>query len=56
LGKLKNYEVKLDIDETITPVVAKLFPLPFHTCEEVEKIVQKGVADGIFEKATGPTT
>jgi hypothetical protein len=56
LGKLKDFELKLDIDESIRPVVTKRFPLPFHTREEVEKIVQKGVTDDIFERATGPTT
>ena len=56
LGKLKDYEVKLDIDESVKPIVCKRYPLPFHTREAVEKIVQQGVADDVFEKATGPTT
>ena len=56
LGKLKDFEVKLDIDETVKPVVCKRYPLPFHIRGKVEEIVQQGVAEGVFEKATGPTT
>jgi hypothetical protein len=56
LGKLKNFEVKLDIDESIKPIVCKARPLPFHVCQEVDDIVKQGVADDVFEKATGPTT
>ena len=52
---MNDYEVKLDIDETVKPVVCKRYPLPFHVSAEVEKIVQKGVADGVFEKASGLT-
>ena len=56
LGKLKNFEVKLDIDESIKPIVCKARPLPFHGRQEVDNIVKQGVADDVFEKATGPTT
>ena len=45
-----------DIDESVKPVVCKRFPLPFHTSQQVEKIVQQGVSDDVFEKASGPTT
>ena len=56
LGKLKNFEVKLDIEESVKPTVCKRYPLPFQVSAEVEKIVQQGVADDVFEKASGPTT
>ena len=53
-GKLKDVQIKLDIDESIKLVVTKRYPLPFHIRDEVEKMVQQGVADDIFEKASGP--
>ena len=46
-GKLKDVQIKLNIDESVKPVVKKQYPLPFNICEEVEKMVQQGVADDI---------
>ena len=51
-GKLKDVQIMFDIDESVKPVVTKRYPMPFHIREEVEKMVQQGVADDIFEKAS----
>lgn len=55
LGKLKDYEVKLDIDESIEPVYMKHQRVPFHMRKQLEEVIQKGIENDVFEKADGPT-
>ena len=56
LGKLKDYQVKLDVDDSIKPVCVQSRPLPFHMREKMDLIIKKGIEDDIFEEASGPTT
>ncbi len=56
LGKLKGYQVKLDIDTSVKPVCVNIRPIPFNMRDKMEEVVQKGLLDGVFEVAKGPTT
>ena len=55
LGKLKNTQVKLHIDTSVTPVAQHYRRTPFHVRKHIEEQIKKDEALGIIEKATGPT-
>ncbi|CAF1082211.1 unnamed protein product [Brachionus calyciflorus] len=55
LGNMKGFEIELDIDETVKPVYMKHERIPFNLRENLEEIVRKGLDDGVFEEAKGPT-
>ena len=56
LGNLKDFEIRLDIDKSVQPVYRKHDRIPFHLRGKLEEIIQKGLADGVFEEAKGPTS
>ena len=56
LGKLKDFKVKFDVDESIEPICVQSRPVPFHMRERISSIIKKGIEDGIFQEAKGPTT
>ena len=52
IGKLKNYQVKLHIDENIPPVASPLHPEPFHLkqhlCRELDKMEEAGIIEDLM--------
>ena len=55
LGKLKDHQVKLHIDPNVVPVAQKYRRIPFHVRKQLEKQLAQDEAQGVIEKATGPT-
>ncbi|XP_048765085.2 uncharacterized protein LOC125672921 [Ostrea edulis] len=55
IGKLKNYKVKLHIDETVKPVAQPHRRIPFHIRKKVEQELQNLEDLDIIEKVEGPT-
>ena len=37
IGKLKDFELKIHIDETVQPSIAKTWRIPFHLMDAVTK-------------------
>lgn len=55
IGKLKNFEVKLHIDETVPPVAQHARRIPFHLRKKVSAALKQLENQGIIEKVEGPT-
>ena len=55
LGKLKNFQVKLHIDESVPPVAQPYRHVPFHVRKQLEEQLQKDEELGIIERVEGPT-
>ena len=55
IGKLKNFEVKLHIDETVPPVAQSARRIPFHLRKKVSAELKKLEEQDIIEKVEGPT-
>ena len=55
IGELKNYEVKLSIDESVTPVAQRPRRVPFHIRKKVEEELTRLEEQGIIERVEGPT-
>ena len=55
VGKLKDFKVKLHIDESVTPVAQTTRRVPFHIRKDVEKQLEHDTELGIVEKTSGPT-
>ena len=55
IGKLKDFEVKLKVDPSVTPVSQRLHRLPYHTRKKVEDELDKLEDLGIIEKVQEPT-
>ena len=49
LGCMKDFEVKLDVDETVKPVRQAQRPVAFHLRPLLERELRKQVNDGILE-------
>ena len=56
VGKLKNFQLKLNIDRDIVPVDQKHRRVPFKTREKVEKAVKKLCEEDICEKVESTPT
>ena len=56
IGQLKDIEVTLDKDTSITPVAFKHRRIPYHMRETVEKEIKQMIADNIIEPITSETT
>ena len=56
LGRIKDTEVKLEVDENIKPIKQPLRPIAFHYRNAVEKELEKQVAEGILEKVDAKTS
>ena len=54
--KLKNYQLKLHIDESVTPVQQPVRHLPYHTCTKVSKEITKLLENDCIERFEGPTS
>ena len=55
IGKLKDIEIKLHIDESVQPVAQPHRRIPFHSREKVEKELDRLEQLDIIEKVDGPT-
>ena len=55
IGKLKDREVSLHIDDSVTPVAQPQRRIPFHMRKEVEEELDNLERQGIIEKVEGPT-
>lgn len=55
IGKMKNVNVKLHIDPSITPVKQTHRRIPFHQRKNVEQCVNELLEQDIIEPAEGPT-
>ena len=55
IGKMKNFEVKLHIDESVTPVAQPARRIPFHLRKKVSQELERLEQEGIIEKVEGPT-
>ena len=52
---MKNFEVKLHIDESVTPVAQPARRIPFHLRKKVSQELERLEQEGIIEKVEGPT-
>lgn len=55
VGKLKNRQIKLHIDDDITPVAQPLRRTPYQLREKVEEKIQELLEGDIIEPVSGPT-
>ena len=55
LGKLKNYQVKLHIDEDVSPVAQPHRRVPFHVRKQLEEQLRRDEELGVIERIEGPT-
>lgn len=55
IGKLKGIQVKLHIDESISPVAQPHRRIPYHFRKAVEKKIKELEAQDIIKKVDGPT-
>lgn len=55
IGKLRNFEVKLHIDQSVRPVAQPARRIPFHLRKKVEAELDKLEEQGIIERVDGPT-
>ena len=55
IGKLKDREIKLHIDESVQPVAQPHRRIPFHLREKVENELDRLERLDIIEKVDGPT-
>ena len=55
IGKLKDKEIKLHIDESVSPVAQPHRRIPFHMRDKVEKELQRLEQLDVIETVDGPT-
>ena len=53
LGKMKDIEIKFEIDESVKPVAQKLRRVPYHVRQKVEKKIKELLDMDIIEPVTG---
>ncbi|CAF0872882.1 unnamed protein product [Brachionus calyciflorus] len=56
VGCLKNYEIKLDIDQSIKPTFQKHRRIPFSMRAKLKEIIDQNLKDDVLEVAKGPTS
>ena len=56
VGKVKDYQLKLNINESVVPVVQKVRNTPFHVRKQVENKIRELIEEDIIEEVTWPTT
>ena len=54
LGSLKNYQIKLHIDESIPPVAQQHRRVPFHIRKKLDEELQQDEELGVIERIEGP--
>ena len=55
LGKLKGYQVKLHIDESVKPDAQPHRRVPFHVRQQLEEQLKRDEELGVIERIEGPT-
>ena len=50
LGKLKNFQVKLHVDENVKPILAPPLPIPYHLQERTNIIIQDMISQDVIEE------
>ena len=55
VGKLKDFQAKLHIDESVEPIAQKLRPSPFGLREKIEEKLEELVNHDVIEQVQGPT-
>ena len=55
VGKLKDFQAKLHIDESVEPIAQKLRPSPFGLREKIEEKLEELVNQDVIEQVQGPT-
>ena len=55
VGKLKDFQAKLHIDESVEPTPQKLRPSPFGLREKIEEKLEELVNHDVIEQVQGPT-
>lgn len=55
LGKLKDFQVKLHIDESVQPVAQNYCRIPFHVRKDLESQIEKNESLGVIQKVSGAT-
>ena len=55
-GKLKNYQLKLHIDESVTSVQQPLRRLPYHTRKKLSKEITRLLENDYIERVERPTS
>ena len=55
IGKLKDYQLKLHVDPSVTPVVQKVQRVPFSVKDKVTAKVKELLEKDMIEKVQGPT-
>lgn len=55
VGKLKDFQAKLHIDESVEPTAQKLRPPPFGLREKIEEKLEELVNHDVIEQVQGPT-
>ncbi|CAC5385616.1 unnamed protein product [Mytilus coruscus] len=56
IGKLKNFQLKITIDESVKPVIQPIRRVPFHLREKLDKKLEELQGFDIIEKVDGPST
>src|SRR5207253_1667702 len=56
IGKLKDFQAKIYMDESIPPTVNTRYRIPLHLRDKVEERLKWLLENDIIERATGPTT
>ena len=56
LGKLKTFQLKLHVDESVTPVSQAIRRIPFSRKQKVVDKLEELEALGVIEKVNGPTS
>ena len=55
IGKAKNEQIKLHIDNSVQPKIQKHRRIPFHVRKDVDAAIDQLLNEDIIERATGPT-
>ena len=55
IGKLKDYQLELNVDSTVQPVIQNPRPTPLHYHAKVEAKLKQLEDQDIIEQVTGPT-
>ena len=50
LGKLKDVQVKLHVDQSVKPILASPMPIPYHLQERTNNIIQDMISQDVIEE------
>jgi len=55
MGKLKDFQMRIPIDDTVDPVIQPIRRVPYHLREKLERKLQSLEEEGIIEKVDTPS-